>query len=81
MGKWHGYIYILIYAGHFGPLVGCLVIPVFPATVKMVEHVLLTHQHQVLWCYSSGGILYKNIKEDSQTSGHAGKVIQGAVEN
>jgi hypothetical protein len=69
------WIYIFIYAGHFSPLVGSLIIPVFPTTVKMVEHVLLTHPHQVLWCHSSGGILYKNIKEGSQTSGHAGKVI------
>jgi hypothetical protein len=72
--KLHGYIYIC--EGPFGPLVGCLVIPVFPATVKMVGHVLLTHQHHVFWCHSSGGSLYKNIKEDSQTtSGHASKVI------
>jgi hypothetical protein len=29
------WICIFIYEGHFGPSVGCLVIPVFPATVKM----------------------------------------------
>jgi hypothetical protein len=68
-------IYIYTYEDQFGPLVGCLVFQVLPATVKMAEHMPLAHQHHVLCCHSSSGSLYEIIKEDSQTSGHAGKVI------
>jgi len=67
---------VYIYEDQFVSLVGGLVIQVFHATVKMVQHMLLTHQHQELWSHSSGGSPYKNIKEDSQTtSGLDGKVI------
>ena len=64
-----------IYEDQFVSLVGGLVIQVFPATVKMVEHMLLTHQHQELWSHSIGGSPYKNIKDSQTTSGLAGKVI------
>ena len=66
--KWHGNVCVCVCIVCFAGW--------WPATVKMVEHVLLTHQHQELWCHFSGRRPYKNIKEDSQTtSGHAGKVI------